>query len=69
MLTLGALAFSATEVAFGSQPPQRSSRPARRSEGVGAVARRFIRSLRSAVAASSDGSAAGWLPTIRNYPY
>jgi hypothetical protein len=68
MFALGALALAATDVAFMSPPPHRSSRPARRSEGVGGAVRGLIRSIRRAVSESLDASASGWMPVLRNYP-
>jgi hypothetical protein len=69
MLAIGALAFTATDVAF-FVPPNRPQRPARRSRGDAGVARTLILNLRRELARATAESALDRLPRpSRTYPY
>ena len=67
MLTAGALAIYAADVAFGVQPPTRPKRPARKArQGAGIPG--AIRRLRKGIATGLDELP--WFPQVpRPYPY
>ena len=67
MLTAGALAIYAADVAFGVQPPKRPKRPARKPrQGAGILG--AMRRLRREIATGLDESP--WFPQVtRRYPY
>ena len=68
MTAAGALALSMTDVAFFTPPPNRPSRPERRTEGDGVVTA-LLHTIRRELAQAAEATNTEWMPRVTSYPY
>lgn len=68
MTAAGAFALGLSDVAFYSPPPNRPSRPERRTEREGGLTT-LIRTVRRELAQAAESTNSSWMPRTTNYPY
>ena len=68
MTAARAMALGLSDFAFFAPPPDRPTRPRRRT-GNNGIAARLIRSIRRGLAHTPEAPATDWLPRLTNYPY
>lgn len=64
----GAFALRMTDVAFFTPPPNRPSRPERRTEGDGVISA-LLHTIRRELAHAVETTDTEWMPRVTNYPY